>query len=139
MTIEKNEEDARFTANVLATYEAIFTRNKVTNIQNAHLWSFENPHETVRGHYQHCFSLNVWARILNEHYIGSFILLNWMNCNEYVEFLRIALRILDIRRVHDGAPPHYGLQVRKYLNQVQGLRWIGRGVPVYLGHLGHPI
>lgn len=31
---------------------------------------------------------------------------------------------------HDGAPPHYGHQVREYLAQVFGSRCIGRGCPI---------
>jgi hypothetical protein len=29
--------------------------------------------------------------------------------------------------MHDGAPPHFSLQVRNYLNTTYGIRWIGRG------------
>ena len=31
---------------------------------------------------------------------------------------------------HDGAPPHFDLDVREYLNNVFPNRWIGRGGPV---------
>ena len=41
---------------------------------------------------------------------------------------------LDIRRglwfQHDGAPPHFALDVRNHLNRRFGQRWIGRGGPI---------
>ena len=41
---------------------------------------------------------------------------------------------LDIRRglwfQHDGAPPHFALDVRNHLNRRFGHRWIGRGGPI---------
>ena len=32
--------------------------------------------------------------------------------------------------MHDGAPAHFSLSARRYLNQKFGLRWIGRGGPI---------
>ena len=36
----------------------------------------------------------------------------------------------DIKFQQDGAPPHYAVSVREYLDQKLGTRWIGRGGPV---------
>lgn len=89
--LRKNEEYAQFTAKVLATDEDIFTRNRVNNNHNVHLWTFENPYETVRGHYQHRFSLNIWgwnSLIWTSKIIGPFMLAHRMHGNKYLEFLR---------------------------------------------------
>lgn len=138
--LQKSAENPQFTADVLATDEAIFTRNGIHNIHNTHIWEMENPHAIKRAHFQHRFSLNVWAGIVNDHLIGPIILPNRMDGLQYLEFLQnnlpelledipLAVR-LRMWFLHDGAPPHYRLVVRNYLNQVQGVRWIGRGGPV---------
>ena len=31
---------------------------------------------------------------------------------------------------HDGAPPHYTIRVREFLNEIFPCRWLGRGGPV---------
>ena len=31
---------------------------------------------------------------------------------------------------HDGAPPHYTIRVREFLNEIFPNRWLGRGGPV---------
>lgn len=138
--LQKNSRNARFTADVLVTDEAIFTRNGITNLHNTHVWAIENPHAVVRNHFQHRFSLNVWAGIVDERLIGPFILPNRMDGLQYLQFLRNDLPglledvPLEVRGrmwfLHDGAPPHYRLVVRDYLTQLNGIRWIGRGGPV---------
>lgn len=36
----------------------------------------------------------------------------------------------DLYFQQDGAPPHYAVQVRQYLNDKFGNKWIGRGGPI---------
>lgn len=138
--LQKNAENARFTADILATDESIFTRNGITNLHNTHVWSFENPHAMVQTNFQHRFSLNMWAGIVDERLIGPFILPDRMDGHQYLEFLQNDLPLLledvplAVRArmwfLHDGAPPHFRLEVRNFLNEVQQIRWIGRGGPI---------
>ena len=37
---------------------------------------------------------------------------------------------LDAYFMHDGAPAHYSIEVRNYLNETLDNKWIGRGGPV---------
>lgn len=129
-----------FLSKVMFTDEASFTREGVFNSRNSHVWALDNPHEVfVRG-YQHKFSVNVWAGILGDRVIGPYVLPNRLSSPIYLVFLRDILPGLledvpleareDYWLQHDGAPPHFGNQVRNHLNEAFGERWIGRGGPV---------
>lgn len=138
--LQENAQNDHFTADILVTDESIFTRNGITNLHNTHVWDLENPHATLRNNFQDRFSLNVWAGIVDDRLIGPFILPNRMDGLQYLHFLRNDLPVLleDVPYavrlrmwfLHDGAPPHFRLEVRDFLNQEQGRRWIGRAGPV---------
>lgn len=85
------------------------------------------------------FSLiNVWAGILGNQVIGPHILPNRVNANNFLLFLTDNLQDLleevplatraEMWFQMDGAPPHYGIAVRRWLKIP--LRWIGQGGPV---------
>lgn len=125
---------------MLFTDEASFTREGIINLHNNHVWSEENPHSIRSTKFQHKFSVNVWAGIIDGYLIGPYLLPNRLTGPIYLVFLQQVLPdLLDdvpvqIRHEmwlqHDGAPAHYSLDVRRYLNQTFGERWIGRGAPV---------
>lgn len=85
---------------------------------------------------QRRFSVNVWAGIIGRQLIGPHIFDDTLDGRMYLEFLREQLPLLlegvpeDIRNnlifQQDGAPPHYTLPVRQYLDEVFPGRWIGR-------------
>jgi hypothetical protein len=54
---------------VLWTDEAGFTRDGVMNLHNLHVWAEENSHPTRSSSFQHRFSVNVWAGIVDDHLI----------------------------------------------------------------------
>lgn len=130
-------ENPNFNRNILFTDEASFTRSGITNLHNEHVYSDENPHATKVTHYQHEFRVNMWAGIINNFLIGPIVIPNNLNGNSYLIFLQETLPILlddlplnllrDMWFMHDGAPPHFSLEVRRYLNMVYPNRWIGRG------------
>lgn len=130
-----------FLTNVLFTDEATFTRDGIINYHNTHVWAEENPHEFLESRHQDKFCVNIWAGIIGDFLIGPFVLPNRLNGQQYLNFLENDLLHLlddvpyqlrnDMFFMHDGAPPHFALNVREHLNRMYPGRWIGRGGPVY--------
>jgi len=125
---------------ILFSDEASFTRDGVNNLQNVHMWSHDNPHETSVTNFQRRFSVNVWCGVLGNKIIGPFVFDSNLTGNTYEAFLRNELPGLleDIPLMirsqmyfqHDGASPHYTRHVRDYLNESFPNHWLGRGGPV---------
>ena len=95
----------------------------------------------VRG-YQQKFRVNVWAGIVGDYLIGLYVLPPRLNAQSYLVFLRDVLpELLEEQLLilllfnhwfqHDGCPSHYGVDVRRFLDQTYPNRWIGRGGPVH--------
>lgn len=86
------------------------------------------------------WTINIWAGILGDRIIGPYVLPCRLNAEAYLTFLRAALPELleDVPLAlrtrmwfqHDGAPAHYGRDVRVHLDAYFAGRWIGRGSPV---------
>ena len=78
--------------------------------------------------------------MIGDEIIGPHILPNRVRGDDYADFLRDDLPELledlplNIRQSmwfqHDGAPPHYSMRVRRYLDRQFPNSWIGRGGPV---------
>lgn len=125
-----------FLKHILWTDEATFTRTGITNHRNAHIWAVENPHVLWPTTFQHQFSINVWAGMIDDLVIGPYVLPNQLNQDTFLEFLLEILPVLleDVplatRQVMwfqlDGAPAHFALSVRQFLN-THYPQWIGRG------------
>lgn len=138
--IRKVEEDVTFINHILYTDECSFVKTGVFNAHNEHVWSVSNPLAIKHSNFQHRWRINVWAGIIGDKIIGPLFLNNTMNGQNYLSFLREQLsdeldniNLNFIRSMwfqHDGAPPHFSLPVRNYLNREYGDRWIGRGGPV---------
>ncbi|KAF2889321.1 hypothetical protein ILUMI_16852 [Ignelater luminosus] len=79
------------------------------------------------SHFQHEFNINVWCGIFKNMFLDPYELPANLNGNSYLEFLQTTLfdnleELLHNRRrdmwfMQDGAPPHYPLIVRNYLDQ----------------------
>jgi hypothetical protein len=120
--------------------EAQFTTDGIQNFHNHHLWAYENPHVILPSHHQQWFSINTWAGICGDNLFGPHVLPNRLNGWNYRHFLNtnmpdfLANVPLIIRRelhfMHDGAPTHFSLFARRYLNQKFPGWWIGRGGPI---------
>lgn len=138
--LNKEIENPMFLEQVLFTDEASFTREGIFNSRNSHVWAEDNPHATLVRGYQEKFSVNVWAGIIGDYLIGPYILPNRLNSPVYLVFLRdilpglledVPLNIRDgMWFQHDGAPAHFGIIVRDYLNVTFEQKWVGRGGPV---------
>lgn len=134
---ERRAEDVNFHTKILFTDEACFTRRGMTNLHNEHVYAIENPHVCKQRHFQHEFRMNVWVGIIGSFVIGPVILPNRLNGENYLDFLINTLPDLlehlplDLRRdmwfLHDGAPPHFTLDVRNHLHVQFPNKWIGRG------------
>lgn len=130
-------QNPRFLQQVLFTDEANFSRDKIRNFHNNHLWSDENPQAIMERHHQHTFSVNVWVGVVGDHLIGPFFLPLRLNGQTYLDFLQEELPTLlediplqlrnEMWFMHDGAPAHFSLVARQFLNAHYPNRWIGRG------------
>lgn len=126
--------------NVLFSDECLFTRIGLFNQHNEHWWSIRNPMLTRQHSYQHRFSVNVWAGILNDNIVGPYFIEGRLTGESYLDLLRtmVSSMLDDIPLANfrnlwfqqDGAPPHYHSSVREFLAEQFGSRWIGRGGPV---------
>lgn len=128
--------------NILWTDEATFTRLGLFNVHNEHWWAprGHNPHVVRRHSFQNRFSVNVWAGILNDCIIGPFFIDERLTGERYLQLIESSLEeqlesvplnyLSELYFQHDGAPAHYQRDVRTYLSDRYGERWIGRGGPV---------
>lgn len=139
--LERNLDDNDFISRILWTDESQFTRDGITNFHNLHTWAEENPHRRRQSSFQHKFSVNMWAGVIGNNLIGPFKLPPRLNSTNYLEFLRNDLPELleDVPLIQlassyfqqDGAPAHYGREVKNWLDEEYGDRWIGRNGPVH--------
>jgi hypothetical protein len=60
--------------NILFTDKAYFTCNGVNETRNCHLWDRDNPHGTVKSHYQYLLDVNMWCDVIGDQLIGPYIL-----------------------------------------------------------------
>lgn len=126
-----------FLQRIMFSDEATFHKNGTVNKHNFHYYSDHNPHIMMTTGSQHKWSLNVWAGILDGYLIGPYFFENILNGALYYEFLSTQLfDLLQDVPVHiveemwfqqDGAPPHFAVNVKEWLNQQFPGRWIGRG------------
>lgn len=65
-----------FLSQILATDEAGFNRDGITNYHNTHCWADENPHAILEDRHQVRFSVNVWIGILGDRILGPVFLPN---------------------------------------------------------------
>lgn len=134
--LRETRYDPNFLKRIMWTDEATFTRSGYTNYRNEHLWLQENPHAIRPSSFQHKFSVNVWAGMIDDILIGPIILPETMNSPRFLNFLEtdffdallelpLAYRTRMILQL-DGAPAHFALLVRNHLNANYS-SWIGRG------------
>lgn len=124
--------------------ECTFMLNGQVNRHNCRYWSDTNPHLLHETHTQVPQKLNVWAGILGDHLVGPFFIDGNLNGDIYLEMLEdlidpMITEILEndnnlfedqITFQQDGAPPHYTLEVRQFLDGHFPGRWIGRRGPI---------
>jgi hypothetical protein len=80
--------------NTLFTNEAHFTPDGVNNTRNSHLWDHDNPHGTVKNHYQHLFVVNMWCDVTGDQLIGPYIFPQRLTGDIYTNALQDELPVL---------------------------------------------
>lgn len=130
------DEDPNFLYSIVFSDESTFTLNGEVNRHNCRYWSDSNPHWTRDEHTQYLQKLNVWAGIVNNQLVGPYFIDGDLNAVKYEAMLRgqIIPRIREIVGDNfnhtwfqqDGAPAHYGRNVRALLDLEFHHRWIGR-------------
>lgn len=129
-------DDPLLLNNIVFSDEATFELSGTVNRHNCRYWSNINPHWMRADHTQHPEKVNVWAGIFNGRVLGPFFIEGNLNAAMYENMLRDqiipAIRNLtggnldEIYFQQDGAPAHYGIHVRRYLDATFHDRWIGR-------------
>jgi hypothetical protein len=54
--------------------ECSVTEDGIFNSRNSHLWAQENPNAKHMRSHQQSFAVEVWAGIINDHLIGTYLL-----------------------------------------------------------------
>lgn len=147
---QKIVNEPRIVKNICFSDECTFYLNGNVNKQNCRYWSDENPHIFREGHTQYPQKINVWAGILGNKIIGPLFINDNLNGQIYAEMLETTVEpliltelenqrdengnlVLDENLLHfqqDGAPPHYVLPVRQWLDNHYPDQWIGRRGPI---------
>ncbi|KFM65972.1 hypothetical protein X975_19681, partial [Stegodyphus mimosarum] len=106
-----------FIAHTLCTDGSCFTRDGIFNHHSCHMWSQVNPHAIRPQKHQEHWSLNVWAGILRDRLLGSYMLPERLSGQSHLVFLNEVLTeflddisLAEIQRLwfhHDGAPAHF--------------------------------
>lgn len=143
--MDKCHRDPLLIQNIIFSDESTFTLTGEVNRQNCRYWAKENPHWMREHHTQYPQKVNVWAGIVRNRIIGPYFIEGDLNGAKYLDFLRGYLvptlrNLFPSRRnpggfdeslwfQQDGAPPHYAVDVRMYVDEIFPNRWIGRRGP----------
>ena len=133
------QNDPSFFRYVLFSDESKFYSDGQLNRHNCHYWSDENPHWYRSMDHRNRWSVMVWCGIVNGYLIGPYFFDGNVDRHTCLELLRdhlpgllenvdsAARQRMWLQQV--GAPPHFALIVREFLNLNFNGRWIGRGGP----------
>lgn len=102
--------------------------------RNVYFWEKDNPHffEEVENNSPHVM---IWAGMTSTYLLGPYFFEGSVNQHTYLQMiykwslpqLRAKGTADTVYFQQDGAPPHFALAVRNYLNEILPDRWIGRG------------
>lgn len=123
--------------NILFSDEATFHICGMVNRHNCRIWGNERPDDTFEWQ-RDTPKVNVWVGITKQKVYGPFMFReNTVTGGTYLDMLEQFLEpqlqqdgiLGTVVYQQDGAPPHFALQVREYLNRTFPNRWIGRASP----------
>lgn len=132
--------DPNFLYSICFSDECSFYLNGLVNRHNCRYWDDTNPRLFREAHTQNPEKLNVWAGILGNRIIGPYFLPGNLNGEMYLELLETYIYPMIVETMEnddnilednvwfqqDGAPPHFTVQVRQFLNANFPNQWIGR-------------
>lgn len=135
--LNQYENDPSLTDKILWTDEACFKLNGHVNRHNAVYWSDTNPHITIAQELN-LPGVNVWAGISSQGLFGPYFFNGTVTGESYFNLLNDTLwpvlstrnDLNDLMWQQDGAPPHYYLPVRQWLDNHFPNKWIGLRGPV---------
>lgn len=136
LMLKEISSDETFLNRICFSDEATFHVSGKLNTHNSRIWGSENPHVTIELH-RNSPKVNVWCGIMCNRIIGPYFFKeNSITSNSYlallVDYVAPQLGVLQPSIIfqQDGAPPHWGLRVREFLNRTFPDRWIGRDGPI---------
>lgn len=130
--LQKFAEEPQLLDNILWSDESEFRLNGHVNKHNCCYWSHGNPRIQIPvSNDRH--NLHVWCGISSNGILGPYFFDGTVTGASYLTLLReFAAPHLTMHNLYlqqDGAPAHYALIVRDWLNQNLPNRWIGRRGP----------
>lgn len=131
-------EDEQFVTKVVWSDEAQFKLNGTVNRHNCVYWAPENPHVHV-DKAVNLPGVTVWCGLSSRGLVGPFFFDGTVTGQVYLGMLRTSI-LPGVRALYgaddevfyqqDGAPPHYHLAVRAFLDDNLQGHWIGRRGPI---------
>lgn len=120
--------DQTFQDKIFWSDEAKFTLAGHVNRHNCVMWASENPNFTIEHDFR-APGLMVWAAISSQGIVGPVFIDENVNADVYLALLQEHVFPLAGNGnwyMHDGAPAHYAVRVREFLDQHFTDTWIGR-------------
>ena len=128
----KFDAEPKLIDKILWTDESEFKLNGLVNKHNCFYWAGSNPHEQ-KPHQNTSQGVMVWCGISSTRLIGPYFMEGPVTGESYrnmlEQFLWPQLKFQRMFFQQDGAPAHYSLLVRDWLDQKLPNRWIGRRGP----------
>jgi len=109
--------------NILWRDEAVFHIGGFVNRHNCHYWAAHDSEVTVEK-MQNRLKVTVWCGVTATRVIGPYLLRDTMNAERYLQMLEDYVwpivsgweNIDELVFMDDGAPPHFALSVRAWLD-----------------------
>ena len=131
--LKKIEENPKFLRKILWSDKSEFKLNGTVNRHNCCYWAQSNPHEIIPVSNSKQ-GVMVWCGMNSSGLIGPYFFDGSVTSESYLQMLDDFLwPLVKQQRMffqQDGAPAHYSLDVRNWLNKKFGDRWIGRRGPI---------
>jgi len=133
--LRRIDEDNDYLKRVCFSDEATFHISGVVNRHNVRIWSSENQ-PVVFQNQQGSPKVNVGCGLMHNKFIGPFFFNEpIISANVYLDILQlhVAPQLEEFQPwiifQQDGAPPHWGSHVRRFLDATFPNRWTGRDGP----------
>ena len=131
--LEMIEQNPALIDKIIWSDESKFMLNGVVNRHNCIYWAYSNQHETIPV-LNSQLGVMVWLAITSSGLIGPYFFDQNVTGESYLAMLKDFLwdKVKGRRMLfqQDGAPAHYAVDVRKWLDEKFSGRWIGRRGPI---------